>query len=524
MRKSIYGVILENTNNGIVDEMTVCSIITPSKEGEITFSAGFLDTFIGDDDVREEHTEKVLKVIEKVYNGELNSDLTESELIRIDFKTINIMDDLIEKINEENYNIEVYNIFKELLYNTKDIEICKFALEMTAIAGLCEELIDEYMLFGQIENFANPVSFIMRVWQKKEKFNDAIFKLLDYSERWSAINYSTSLMQIESIMEEIENHKKILIGALNKNPLTMEMCTELAIGLDIKGLLAYDKMDKELAYHISELFRSLLHESQPCGGIFAVWDYKDYLIEYITFLKDSKYEDVKFVGFRNLKIFLDGNQEEWIESEKESLEEKELGYLVKEIEEEWEALNTIENFEEIIALGNEYLFDFITYSLKNDVSREVLTYFEEMYKNEKIEDFSRNYLEKLLVKKGSAKIKKKLYFALSDLYKERIAENNKYSKKNIFTLDKQIGKIRNKVNVIPDMLELASIELLKKVIKDYNPEVRVLGLMCVKTIYMNDKEELDEEIISLVKEKINDEPIYVANTAKEVWNRINNED
>lgn len=520
MRKSIYGVILENTEEGIVDEIAVCKIIDPVVDGKIKISAGFLDTLVNDDKVKDEHTEKVLKVIENVYNGKFNADEVETELIRIDFKTLNIMDSLIPRLNADNYNAQIYVTFKELVYKTKDLEICKFALEMTGITSLCEEMVDDYVLFGQVENFSNSISFIMRVWQENEKFIEGMFKLLGCSESWGAINYSKSLMQIEPIMENLENQKKILIGALNKNPLTMEGCVDLAEGLDILSIIDDIENDRELSYYINILFESLLLEQDPYGGIFAVEEFRDYFEKYISFLEDTKYFDIKFFGFRNLNTFIIGEEENWIKASKETMINDGYEDIVDMIEAKWNEINTVENFEEVLTLGNDYMYSYISYALENKISKEVMIYFEDIYRNEEMKEIHKNYLEKLLVKKGSDKIKKKLYFMLSDITRKRLKENHEYSKVNIWAKDEESRKMLNKIGSIPYNLKLGSIELLKKLINDYDPMIRAEALECVGEVYELDESYIDENIKSLVREKTNDEPTYVGNKAKDIYEKL----
>ncbi|MGL5577375.1 MAG: hypothetical protein ACRDCW_17695 [Sarcina sp.] len=520
MRKSIYGIILDNTEDGIVDEIAVCKIIDPAIDGKIKMSAGFLDTLVNDDEVKEEHTEKILKVIGKIFNNELSTDEVETELIRIDFKTLNVMDSLIPRLNIDNYNVKVYKIFKELVYKTKDIEICKFALEMTGITNLCEEMVDDYVLFGQVENFSNSISFIMRVWQENEKFVEGMFKLLEYSESWGAINYTKSLMQIESVMESIENQKRILIGALNKNPLTMESCTDLGYELNIVKIIDDANNDRELSMKINILFESLLLEADPCGGIMVMEKPQEYLKKYIGFLKETKYFDIKFFGFRNLNLFLIGNEKQWIRSNKQTMINEGYEDIVNLIEMEWSDIDTIENFEEVITWGNDYMYSYISYALENKISREVMIYFEDMYRNEEMNEHHKNYLEKLLVKKGSDKIRKKLYFMLSDITRKRIKEKHEYSKVNIFKNDEESRKMVNKIFAISYNLKLGSIELLKKLINDYDPMIRSKALECVEKVYESDESYIDDNIKNLVKEKTKDEPPYVASKAKEVCEKL----
>ncbi|MGL4761037.1 MAG: hypothetical protein ACRCWG_06200 [Sarcina sp.] len=514
MKKSIYEIILENTDDDIVDKERVDEIINPTVEGKIKISAGFLDKFALDASTKEEHSKKILDVVKRIHSGEFDKIDAEKELIRIKFKTLNIMELVILGLSSDNYSVEVYTVFKEIIHHTNNIEVCKFALEMTGVSGLCEELIDDYLLFGQVENFTNSISFIMRIWHKSEKFEEIFFKLLDDSKGWGAVNYTLGIIAVKEYMDDIENQKKILISALNKNPITREICPVLGKSLNLKAILSCEKINKELAYYINELFRSLFYEIEPCGGIFVVTNYQELLTSYIEFLKKTRYDDIKFIGVKNLNFFLFEDLQSLIVSANRCSIDRKLQGIADEIEKIWCQINTLDNFEEVLACGNDYLFECIDYSVRNEVSEEIRVYFEEMYKCEETSNEHKYYLEKFLVKKGSEYIKEVIYLDLVELYGERLT---------VKLLDYDIGveKYLNKIDIIPSMLKINSAQVLKKILDDHNPRIRAQGLKVASEIFDNNKEYLDEEIIDIIKQRTNDKVEFIASNAKSICEKTN---
>ena len=169
-----------------------------------------------------------------------------------------------------------------------------------------------------------------------------------------------------------------------------------------------ENKDRELSYYINELFRSLLHEILITGGLFELSYYDQYLDDYIDFLDESEFEDIKFIGFQNLKIFLDGDKNKMIKSQKEKFIEIGRIDIVDEIEAKWSELNTVENFEDVIISTTDYAKEFIEYAFNNEVNRMIMIYFESLYKNEELEIDIKNSLEELLIKKGGKKVWNKI--------------------------------------------------------------------------------------------------------------------
>ena len=301
----------------------------------------------------------------------------------------------------------------------------------------------------------------------------------------------------------------------------MEICTDLGFQLDVLSIIDQADDDRELSYYINILFESLLLEADPCGGIMVMPKLREYFEKYISFLNETKYFDIKFFGFRNLNTCLTGDKTNLVKSCKEEMIKEELEDIVNIIEEEWKKINTIDNFEEVIICGNDYMYSYIDYALNNEINKEVMIYFEDMYLNDELEINYKNYLEKLLVKKGSNKIRKKLYFMLSDIVRKRIKKGHEYSNINIFDKDEESRRILNKIGTIPYNLKIGSIEVLKNLINDYNPVVRRAALGCVERVYRIDESYIDNNIKEIVKNKINDKSTSVKSQAKKICGILN---
>lgn len=514
VENSIYELMKKCTVDNKLDEDKFDDLINPREDGKIKINSAFMDQFFGiSEEDKIAQVPKILDVLLKIYNDEISLDNVEKELKSIEFKTLNIIDELRSKLTNDNYNIKTYNIFKKLMYITTDKEIFKFSLEMTAIIERCEELIDDYILIGQSEEFSKYISFILLIWSEKPKFLNALFDLLDKSSDWGAINYGEMLMNDEDIMRNIKNQRRILIGTLTNNCIKMEIGYELASTLNIEELSKISHSDKELSTAFVDLYSTLFFERQPCGGLLDLENSIAYIKWYLNCVKFSKFKDIKFVGMNNILEFLndDDNKEEFID-----LYDEETYNLIKnEVNFLWNNINTVDNIKEIINEGEDYIYFIVDFVRKNNIV-EVVPMLEKLYIEKPT--YENSYLEEFLSQMGSDSIKMNIYENLKKEYKERMKIDKKYSYLNLFGEEYKIRhKIENKIDVLA-WLGAKDYELIEKMLDDYDPMVRSKALKVIKkSNYYIDNSVIRDKI----KKRLSDSPLYVRMEALEICEKIN---
>ena len=508
MKKSIYNIILDNTIDGIVNDNKAMELIH-SENAHI--SVGFSHQFVGDASTKKEHIEKVFTIIKSLHNKEITTEELETELLEVGFETLNIIDILAKKFNETNYNDEVYESFKALMFTTDDVELCKLALEMTAITDSCRELSNEYMLFGQVDHFSNSVSFIFRKWIKFDEFKEDMFKLLDVSADWNAIDYARSFMAIDSILEDSDSQRHLLIGSLSNNSLKMEIAVELTTSLDLDKLVSKSVTDRNLSIAINELFTSLLLELDRYGGIFAFVDSEHLLKLYLDFLLSTPFEDIKFVGLDTFNEFIIDLENHYTDHVEGSYDE-----LIENVKLAVTEFKTPENFDKALTYGNDNLYRLIRFAKKYDVSEKAIEYFTELDIKHELDKYLITFLESLLAIKGSKKIKTQMFEELCRLYKVRLKDKTEISKVNVFD-DFEAEVIISRKPLIKEFWNEGGFTLLKQLLEDYNPTIRVQAL---EFIYTLDKNDLDKELISKIRERLVDTPHYIVTEAIKVCEKF----
>lgn len=510
--KSIYKMLISCTNGSKLDDNKFDELINPTIEGELKISSGFLDQFGMNDKDRMEQVPKILNVILRIYNDEILFEDIENELKSINFKTLNVIDEVLKRLNNDNYNINTYEVFKKLMYESSNKEVFKFSVEMTGVISKCEELIDDYVLIGQSEEFSKYISFILCVWRDNPKFLEGLFDLLDNSNKWGAINYAEMLIDNEDVISDIKNQRRILIGTLKDNCIPMEIGYYLALSLNLDELSKISHGDRDLSEAFVDLYYTLFFEREPSGGMLDLEDPLKYIKSYLKCVKYSKFKYINFIGMKNVYKFLNDkeNKDEFIKKYN-----KETFDLIKnEVESLWENINTVNNLKEVINEGTDYIYDLIYYVRENKID-EVIPIFEKIY-IEQEEKYP--YLEQLLSELGSDSIKKHIYKELKKEYKKRIKENKKYSYINLFGDEYKLKqKIEYKIGILA-WEGAKNYNLMEKMLEDYNPEIRCKALKIInKASYYAD----NKSIIDKIKERLCDGPLYVRDEALKLCKNIN---
>ena len=504
MRNSIYNIILENTTSGIVDDSKVMQILH-NKNKNFQLNRPYNKQLI------QEHSEKVFKLIESFYKKNCTKEDLKAGLLEIDFRTIEITPLIFKKFNNENYDIRVYEVFKEFLFTTNSIQLFNLSLELTAVAKDCIELSEEYILFGQVDYFANIIAFIFRNWIEFDAFKKDMFKLLNISSDWKSIDYTRYIITTKGILNSIEDQRNLLIGAISNNNLLIEIAVELAENIDINKLIKISNSDRELSLAINKLFTSLLLELERYGGVFAFSDTTSYLNMYFDFLTNTTFKDIQFVGFDIFHEFVLDLKEyyyQYVEGNYDSIIENVITASKK--------YNTPESFDEALTYGEENLYRLIRFAKTHPVSESAINYFIELDIKHKLDKYLQVFLDTLLTLKGSKEIKIKLFKELCVICNQRIIDKPEMSNVNVFN-DFESNIILSRKELIHEFWNEGGFELLKILIRDYNPTIRA---QILEFIYTLNKEDLDPELIQRIKNRLIDKPHYIVKKAIKVCEKF----
>lgn len=504
MRNSIYSTILENTTNGIVDDSKVMQILHNENKN-------FQLNRPYDEMMVKEHSQKVFALIESFYKKDSTKEELEASLLEIDFRTIEIMPLIFKKFNNTNYDVRVYEVFKNIMFTTNSIQLFNLSLEMTAVSKTCVELSNEYVLFGQVDYFANIIAFIFRTWIEFDEFKEDMFKLLDISSDWKAIDYARYFMAIEGVLDSTEAQRHLLIGTISNNSLLTEIAVELAENIDLKLLINTSNGDRDLSIAINRLFINLLLELDRYGGVFAFYDTSMYLNMYLDFLTNTNYRDIQFVGFSTFYEFvldLKENYSDHVEGNYDELIETVITIAQK--------YSTPEHFDQALTCGDEHLYRLIKYAKTHKVSESAIAYFVELHRKHALDEYLLVFLESLLAIKGPKEIRTQMFKELCDICNQRMIDKPKMSEVNVFD-DFESNIILSRKELIHEFWNEGGFELIKLLIRDYNPKIRVEVL---EFIYTLSKEDLDAELIQRIKNRLIDTPYYIVEEAMNVCEKF----
>ncbi|MGL4656558.1 MAG: hypothetical protein ACRCWM_11880 [Sarcina sp.] len=504
MKKSIYNIILENTNNSIVNNSKVLQILHNE-------NINFQMNIFNNEAIIEEHSEKVFTLIEGFYKKEISKNELESALVAINFKAIEIIAIIFKKFNDSNYDARVYEVFKDFLFTTNNLELFKLSLDMTAVNTTCLELSNEYLLIGQVDCFSNAISFIFRTWIEFDEFKENMFKLLYFSSDWTTIDYAKNFMAIEGLLDSTKAQRNLLIGVIANNSLLMEIAVELTETLNIQELINVSAEDRELSLAINKLFISLLLELDRYGGIFAFYDTSMYLDMYFNFLTNSEFEDIQFVGFNTLYEFILDLKENYYDHVEGNYDK-----IIETVTKAVEKYNTPENFDKALTYGEDNLYNLIKYAKTHQISDSAISYFIDLDIKHELDEYLLIFLESLLAIKGTKEIKTQMFKELCDICNQRRIDKPEMSEVNVFD-DFEGQIILSRKILINEFWNEGGFELLKLLIRDYNPTIRVQTLEFIQTL---NKEDLDAELIQRIKNRLIDNPQYIVEEAIKVCEKF----
>lgn len=506
-KKSIYDILKNCTYDGILDYSSADEILNPKDGENIKISAGFLDQFGIDEKMRFTQVQRILELLNQISNNKLKkASVVEKKLLEINFKNLNIIDELISKLDNRTYSDKTYEIFKEILFTTGNSEIFKFAIDMTGLHNKCVELIEDYLIIGQAEEYTRYISYVLCGWRDNKVAKEGVFYLLKINSDWGAINIAKMLVLQEDIMQDISNQREILIGALKNNCIRMEIAYYLGSTLNIERLFENAQEDKELMKYLIELFYSLFFETQPNGGLLNLEKDIEYLNLYIDNMEKTEFKTLKLLGLKNIKEFLEDEKNKAF-IKKETIESVYNNLKVR-VEELWTLTYSIELLRKAI-YEKEDIWTWIQYTKANNIV-EVIPDFEKVYLES---DELKETLETLLIKFGSNEIKEKIYSEFKALYNVGERKKHNYSQNNIIGKQyKEERKIISKIAVLGEVNNNEVLNFIEMLLEDYNPQVRAKAIEVLEIV---EEEKIKEKtyLVEKIIKRLVDKPEYISKAA-----------
>lgn len=225
-------------------------------------------------------------------------------------------------------------------------------------------------------------------------------------------------------------------------------------------------------------------------------------------MEKTKFKTLKLLGLKNVKEFLENKENETI-IKKETIESV-YENLKAKVDELWNLTYSIELLRQSIGEKDD-IYTWIQYAKENDVV-EVIPDFEKIY----LESSELNEsLENLLINLGSSEIKEKIYSNFKALYNEKERSKNEYSYINVACYGdkfREERKIISKVEILGLIKNEEDLELIEKLLEDYNPEIRSKAMKSLESV---EEEKIKErkDLVEKIIKRLYDKPDYIRKAA-----------
>lgn len=503
--KAIWEILNECTTAGILDKQKAVDRIDPLEEGQIRISTALLDTFCSESQEQVEwEVSAICNLLKQITERHLTEcRIVQKKLKQMDFKTLSVMGELRERVTEECFTHTTYEMFKKILFETSDKEIFKLAITLTTMGEWCEELIEDYMIIGQNEEFSRYISYGFTHWITKKSFEEAAFRLLELSEDWGAVYLTQLLVEQKELLKDINVQRNILVGALKENTIQMELSTKLTSSLDLPRLFELATKDQELFKQLVQLFNSLFFDT----GIWEVIEEDTRILDvYIKYLEETKFDTLKLLGAKDICSFIEDDETEqyMVEAHGQRVYDK----FRKRVLALWKEVYSIPLLKKCIEEGIG-LYSWCNFIKEHGVV-ELIETCKELYKKD---NETNCMIEDVLITIGDLEIKRYIYRKLKAIVndKERLDEKYSYSNPWGATYARE-SSIMNKIKVIRQLPFEEVADFNAQLLSDYNPQVRSEA---INVLYMRSEEMIKahENVVERLIDRLGDSPFYIRNDA-----------
>ncbi|WP_054741763.1 hypothetical protein [Cellulosilyticum ruminicola] len=516
--KSIWEVIDECTTEGILNQPKVEEILNPIEEGEIRISAALVDILYNNEGMEQNECQAkaICNLIEQINEGQLiEYRLIIKKLKQIKIRALGLIGILEKHLSKECMTKEIYELFKKILFDTTDKELFKLAIQVTCLGKWCEELLPNYEIIGQGEEFSRYIAYAFNKWIAQKPFREAAFRVLDLSVDWGAVYFTEALLQQKELLKNKQYQREILIGGLRHNSIQMEISIELATTLDLPQLFKMSLEDYELCRYLIMLYNSLLYDTIPDGGICEALENSLVFIErYLEYLEIIPFDILKLLGIKDVLEFIKNS------------ENKEL--IIETYDGE-----TYEHLKaHALTLWKEtYTLELVRKSLKEGVSCYAWCRFIKKYHiSELVEDCRALYDEKsminwliedILIDMGDMVTQYHIYQLLKKNVNDKARVNIAYSYINLVKdVFKGESSIINTIKVLEKLPFKDVAEFNMQLLGDYNPQVRSRA---INALNGRSEEEIKQQegLVEKIVERLGDGPFYIRNDALQLCKNKN---
>ncbi len=508
---SIYNLIKsqidENDPSKDLDYEKLPKVRVLNNESQIQYAPGLEDMLFGASGSKEEKNgwKKIKLVIDAINSGKINNwQVVEKNIL--DIKVSKNIDTLLGKLTYTDFTEKVKNLFFQVAIKGHTYEAVKWGIAIGGVDASKEE-IEQFLILARHAEFTVYVSHVIfRESEKNPVYKKYLISLLPSTHQWGVVSLIQYIVQDESLVSQKETQRDIVVyGMENNDGIAMEIGFIIAKAINFESIFSMGLEDVQLRHGLVYLMSTLMFESNPLGGILDLDNGETVLKDYISFLEKLPVDVIILSGFKDVEDFLKDDEVKW----------KNRSIYLEEVHEKFEELYDTEIIKNGLhdektkwaALG---LID----KLKiKDLRHELLDLYQKTPLSYKI-----NYLQSILLEIGNEEDVRTVFQKTLSFIDFNFRKAQPMSKINIVGPKHANNYLYS--SIIKNLWRIPSTEAvghLKQALNDYDPVIRSAACESVGKLPFD---WIDPELKELIKERTDDQPNYVKESAEEALRKI----
>ncbi len=492
---SIYEQILARLQAAPTEPLKPESITTddPPPDGDVRFAPGAMDALFGkrEGNARWDEVLAALRSLRAVST----SDWKSLEAVTAEIPASGCVDDLLEALEPRDLTPQVRAICWQLARQSRRAEAVKWGLAIGSI-GMEEEVAETLLTLAAHAEFTLYAAHALyREGSREPRYRQHLVDLLPRARQWGVVRLIDYIVLDDALIADPEVQRQVLVhGMHNNDGIPMEVAFTIAKAVDLRRLLTRSLDDPRLFTAVVDLMATLLDEPSPLGGLRDLDGWEGIWHAWLALLHKLPPGTRVLWSLHMLANFLDDEANDWERkaSEREHVAEMlgakfTAGALrsgVRDADERWMALRLVEHYE-----VRELLPDVRATHTQNP-DCQTIDVLGRLGATLELETL-RQSIPRLVDLAARAKMP----FSTTNVHGREHRGGTEYGR-----IVRWLGRLATP----------GAVASIRTALGDYDPHVRSSACEAVAELPIG---AIDASIVALIKQRLNDEPDYVAEAA-----------
>lgn len=471
-------------------------------DANIAFAPGAVDALIGGATEGNDGWKRVLELVRAINAGQVNDWRVVEESLRT-VRTATNVDHVLQELLVTDVTDRMRGLFWDLARRSNDYEAVKWGVALGSLNLRSQEVDDLLLLSRHAEFTLYCAHALMRESGRIPTYKKYLVELLPVSRQWGVIRLIDYIVNDKDLVADRDTQREILLcGMENHNGIPMEVAFTIAKAVDLPLFFDEAVKDDRVYSAVVDLMDTLIEDTAPLGGLTDLEEWQTVFDAYLRMIERRSVDVLMLSSLRTLQGFLEDKGLEW------SGREAKLGYVRYLLNERF----SIDVVRRGLQLPKRRWLALRI--IKERQLRELLPQVEEVFKESSGDVGVIDVLGAL----GEMRHLQLLMDHIPRIVDLESRKGRPISRENVmgteYANEFQYGII---VAFLGRLGTVEAIAHIKRAGRDYDPYLRSAACRAIAQL---PTETIDDELRTVVKERLADAPPYVVEAAVEAARKL----